>query len=569
MKFSFREGPTAFGLGQQRAMFAIVTGIMILGLVIPLWYVMEISFDAPHGGNLSYWISVLSKKRLLRVISHSFTLAILVSVISTALSFLAAWLLWACRFPKAVSQAFRLVILTAFFLPSITYGFAVIYSFGREGLITRLIGQLPFSIYGFNGLLIAGVVYCTPFAFILVQNSFLYVNRNCQTVCQMLGDGKLRTFYMSALRPVAGSLCSAFLLTFFRDFTDFGIAASVGGRYEVLPTVLYAYMMGSVPDFGRGAVIAVLMLLPSVAAVFLLRYASRLNFESSQASQLVENRAGIGLRLGGAAFLTLLSLFILSVLAVVFVVPFVENYPYKMNFSLATLRRLVSDQSIASSFYNSLYMSALTAIVGGAVCYVAALLSTRSSLPRPAGAALDFFTILTNSVPGMVLGVGYTFVFSGSFLMNSFALIVLCNIVHFFTTPYVMCTDALSRLNRGYEITSAIMGDSYLASLRRVILPNSFSTICAVWSYMFINAMVTISAVVFICGARTQVMTTRIREMQYYERFDAVFVLSFLIFATNVAVKLFFDVLPVWAPRISRAIKARRAAHAAAPALSN
>ncbi|MGN0908829.1 MAG: hypothetical protein ACI4NA_04350, partial [Succinivibrio sp.] len=72
MRFSFREGPTAFGLTQQRVMFAIVAGIMILGLVIPLWYVMEISFDASHGGNLSYWISVLSKKRLLRVIGHSF-----------------------------------------------------------------------------------------------------------------------------------------------------------------------------------------------------------------------------------------------------------------------------------------------------------------------------------------------------------------------------------------------------------------------------------------------------------------------------------------------------------------
>ena len=37
------------------------------------------------------------------------------------------------------------------------------------------------------------------------------------------------------------------------------------------------------------------------------------------------------------------------------------------------------------------------------------------------------------------------------------------------------------------------------------------------------------------------VLTTRIKELQYYERFDAIFVLSLLIFLTNVVAKLILD----------------------------
>lgn len=37
------------------------------------------------------------------------------------------------------------------FLPTITYGFAIIYSFGKQGLLTRLLGRQFFDIYGFAG----------------------------------------------------------------------------------------------------------------------------------------------------------------------------------------------------------------------------------------------------------------------------------------------------------------------------------------------------------------------------------------------------------------------------------
>ena len=62
-----------------------------------------------------------------------------------------------------------------------------------------------------------------------------------------------------------GTLGAAFIQSFFLSFTDFGIPAAIGGEFEVVATVLYNEMLGSVPNFNNGAVVAVVMLIPSGA----------------------------------------------------------------------------------------------------------------------------------------------------------------------------------------------------------------------------------------------------------------------------------------------------------------
>ena len=57
------------------------------------------------------------------------------------------------------------------------------------------------------------------------------------------------------------------------------------------------------------------------------------------------------------------------------------------------------------------------------------------------------------------------------------------------------------------------------------------------FEYYVINAMVTVSAVIFLCGARTMVITAKIKELQYMAKFDQIFALSLLILATNLIAK--------------------------------
>ena len=102
----------------------------------------------------------------------------------------------------------------------------------------------------------------------------------------------------------------------------------------------------------------------------------------------------------------------------------------------------------------------------------------------------------------------YLFLFSGTSLQNTLLLMVLCNIVHYFSTPYLMMKNALSKMNAGWETTAMLMGDSWLKTILRVVTPNALSSLIEVFSYYFINSMVTISALIFIAGARTCLLYT-------------------------------------------------------------
>ena len=96
-----------------------------------------------------------------------------------------------------------------------------------------------------------------------------------------------------------------------------------------------------------------------------------------------------------------------------------------------------------------------------------------------------------------------------------------------------------------------LMGDNWMKTIARVVTPNALSTLLEVFSYYFVNAMVTVSAVIFIAGARTMVITTKIQELQYFNEFNEIFVLSLLILLTNLAARAVFR-------RLAKASEVRR-----------
>ena len=114
--------------------------------------------------------------------------------------------------------------------------------------------------------------------------------------------------------------------------------------------------------------------------------------------------------------------------------------------------------------------------------------------------------------------------------------------------------NSLTKMNASWETTAKLMGDNWIKTVIRIVTPNAVSTILEVFSYYFINAMVTISAVIFIAGARTMVITTKIKELQHYAKFNEIFVLSLLILFTNILGKIIFQWLANRKQRNSKAI---------------
>ena len=522
-----------------KLIFLFVAVLFAIFLLMPMIMILAKSFVGHESFTLDFYRDIFTRKNFGTAFLNSVLVSAGSGLLTTLLAFLLSYTIHYTNLPKGLKKIISVLAVVPMLLPTITYGFAIIYSFGKQGLLTMLFGRQFFDIYGVWGLMIGYVIYTLPIAFLLIHNTMGYIDKKFMVVSRAMGDSRFRCFFTTIVTPMLGTFAASFIQSFTLSFTDYGIPTSVGGNMDLIANLLYNEMLGSLPNFNTGSAVAITMLLPSVVSILLLSYLERYNIRYNKISEIdLEKNRGRDVFCGILSGIVLLA--VLSVFAVIFVVPFVDQWPYRLTPTLEHVKKVFSDDALMGVFKNSLLVAVLTAAFGTLVVYGSALISARKGLDRRFGRLLNGFALVTNTIPGMVLGVAYLLTFKFTALQNSFPILILCNIVHFFSSPYLMMKNGLEKLNASWETTAKLMGDSWLKTVFRIITPNAFATILEVFSYYFINAMVTVSAVIFIAGARTMVITAKIKELQHFANFNEIFVLSILILITNLAAKGLF-----------------------------
>ena len=544
-----------------KAIWLFVAVLFVMFMFVPLVKLLALSLNVGDALGLENYTSILSSDGFLQTMQNSFFVATMSALSATFLGFILAYTVHWSNLPKGFKQFIKLAALFPMLLPTVTYGFAIIYTFGKQGLLTQIIGfQLFEDIYGFYGMWLGYTIYTLPIAFLLLNNTFQYLDKKFVVVSELMGDSPYRQFDMTVVRPLIGTFAAAMIQCFFLAFTDFGIPASIGGQYSVIATELYTQILGASPSFEKGAVVALFMLVPSILSIAILWYVARFNVRYDSVEMIDLPTSKIKDRVLAVLSSVILASLLL-VFAVIFIIPWIKSWPYQMVFTTEIVSEALESANLMRVYKNSLLVAVLTAVFGTLITYFSALLYERSSLFKLGKFSIESSALVTNTVPGMVVGIAYLMVFSGSAVANTIFIIVISNIIHYFATPYLMSKNALSKMNLGWETTAGLLGDSWFTSLRRIVVPNSFFTLIEVASFYFISAMVTISAVIFISGAKTMVLTTKIVELQHFARFDEIFILSLMILLTNIgALMLFAMVRHIYSKRLSgrAAIKTKK-----------
>jgi iron(III) transport system permease protein len=115
--------------------------------------------------------------------------------------------------------------------------------------------------------------------------------------------------------------------------------------------------------------------------------------------------------------------------------------------------------------------------------------------------------MLPMAVPGLVLGLGYIFFFNApgnplGALYHTLTLLTLCTIVHFYTTGHLTAVTALKSIDGEFEAVSASLKVPFFKTFWRVTVPICTPALVDIARYFFVNAMTTISAVVFLYSPR-------------------------------------------------------------------
>lgn len=486
------------------------TLLLVLGTVtvLPISALLIRAFLGRDGGfvGLDNFIRYATEPGLAVAAWNSTSLSAIATVIVMALAFPYAYALVRTRMPGR--GFFRLMALLPLLAPSLLPAFGLVFLFGNQGWLKHwLFGE---SLYGPVGIVMASAFYAFPHAVLILSAGLSAGDQRHYEAARALKAGPWRRFTTVTLPSCRYAAISAASIVYILIFTDFGIPSVVGGSTNVLATDIYKLVIGRF-DFEMGAVVGVLLLLPAVIAYGIDWFARRSQRSMItgksvpiQPERLVWRDAAL------LAFACVVTCVILGIIGMAVYGSLVRFWPYNLALGLQNYERLFTDDDEFRALGNSLVLATGAALIGTTMVALSSWLVARKLGASSVRNGLQAVAMVPVAVPGLVLGLGYVFFFNNPVnplhgLQGTMLLIMLCTVAHFYTVPHLMAVNELQRLDREIDMAAQALRVRPAGAARRVYLPVLLPTLVDIAGYFFVNAMTTVSALIFLFTAQTRV----------------------------------------------------------------
>ena len=474
---------------------------------------------------------VISSPQFVPMIVNSLLTTAIATVISVSLAWALAWCV--NRTNIKAKAIFSVLFTLPMLIPSISHGMGLVLLFGDNGLITNWFG-INIGLYGYVGIVLGSLLYSFPVAFLMFADVFQYEDFTVYEAANVLGLTKFQQFTTITLPNMKKSFISVIFAVFTMIFTDYGVPLVVGGKIQTIPVYMYREVIGLL-DFSKGAIIGVILLIPAVIA-FILDLKSDEDANASTVTKefiITNNKARDVI----ATIFCVVVLFLVSLPLMAFAyLSVVKQYPVDMGLSFANIKQAF-ELGVGSYLLNSLTIALVTSIVGLVVIYYTAYLTARSKKSFST-MTLHLISMISLAIPGIVLGLSYVIFFKGSFIYGTLIILVLVNMVHFFASPYLIAYNSLGKFNEKLEDVADVMGVSRLRMLFDVYIPCTMESMVEMFSYLFVNCMVTISAVSFLANFKNMPLALMIPQFDAQSLIEATAFISIMILFVNCVLKL-------------------------------
>jgi iron(III) transport system permease protein len=521
-------------------------GLLLLGvwlaltLVLPLGTLLIKSFENADGswvGWANYGL-YFSTPSLFESLWNSLWVSSLITAITLPLAYLYAYAL--TRSAMRGKSIFKALALIPILAPSLLPAISLIYLFGNQGLLNSWL--LGASIYGPLGIVISQVFYVFPHALMILVVALSMADARHYEAAKVLGASPWRIFLTVTLPGSKYGLISAGFVVFTLAITDFGIAKVIGGRFNVLATDVFKQVIGQ-QNFQMGAVVGFILLLPAVLAFAADRWVQQRQVAllSGRSVPLVPTPSA-SRDWALWTFCALVAFAMLVILGMAIWASLVTRWPYNLSLTLANYRFSDFDSEGWSAYFNSLHLAAWTAAVGTMIVFSGAYVIEKTRGFVWARNATQLMAMLSMAVPGLVLGLSYIFFFNApghplGFIYGTMAILVINSVAHFYTVGHITAMTALKQLDGEFESVSASLKVSVGRMFRRVTLPVCLPAVLDISIYLFVNAMTTVSAVIFLYGSQTKLAAVSIIHMDEAGFTAAAAAMAVVIVATSACVK--------------------------------
>lgn len=493
----------------------ILAGLLFVLLAIfllwPIFVVLVKSFLSEEGFTLAYYKNFFTHTYFFQSLYNTLLLGLINTVICVSVGFCFAYM--TTRGPMALRKPLKVIAMIPLIAPPYLFALSLIILFGHNGIVTNIL-DIHWSIYGFDGVVIAQTLAFIPLAFLMLENTIKSLNPNLEESAYDMGATEgtiIRTITLPLLTP---GLLKAGLLVFVMTIAEFGNAAVLGGRTPFLAPDTYTMITGEA-DFNMGSVLSIMLIMPCIIIFFLHNYLLKgkkfttiggkpIASEPREMSPLV--------KILMVAITSAFGFVIAVCFGVVIVASFIKILGVRNEFVLRHMLDFGSNMAI----WNSIKVSFMAALIGGSIGTLLAYVIVRGKFYGRT--AIEMISLSGFALPGTVIGVGYLLAFSSPpFKLTGGIMILALNCVFRFMAVGVEAgITKLHQIDIEIEEASWDMGATFVTTFSRIVLPILFPAFIAGFLYTFMTTMVSLSAVVFLVSPGYELAAVTIFDAAMY-----------------------------------------------------
>lgn len=494
---------------------------------------------------ISNFTTYFSTPALFQSVQNSLIIAAITTVITVTLAFWFAYAL--ARSKMHLKGVFRMVAMLPILVPSLLPGIALMYLFSsRQGMLKSL--MFGYDINGPIGIVIGSVFFTFPHAMIIISTALSISDARLFEASISLKASRWKTFWTVTIPGARYGLFSAAFVVFNLVITDFGLPKVIGGNFNMLAVDIYKQVIGQ-QNFEMGAVVSMVLLVPALMAFGIDRRMQKKQVALLTARSVVyEPKPNKRVDWFFFGYASLVAIFIAGIIAVCQFAALIKQWPYNLSLSLDNYDFSRMDGGGWGSYTNSLLLAILTAIIGTVVVFLGAYMVEKTKGFEKGRAVFQGLAMLPMAIPGMVLGIAYIFFFNNpsnpfNFIYGTMIILVVSTVTHFYTVSHLTAITALKQMDGEFESVSQSLKQPFYKLFWRVTVPVSLPAILNISIYLFVNAMTTVSAVVFLYSTDTALASVAVLNMNDAGDIAPAAAMGMMIFYTNAGARILHALL--------------------------
>lgn len=523
---------TAAG-GSVKWILLLALVLIIIPSLAVLFYV-SVRTGSPGAPNTAFtlrsWESLLSGPGL-AAIGNTFIVSALTVVFAVPIGFLFAWFEVQTNAPGRGLMA-KFLVIPLVFSPLLTTLAWIVLAAPRSGVINILARQylgidVLFNVYTLYGMVFVATLYFVPVAYMNIRSSLSAIDGTIFEAGRVAGCRPPALLLHILVPMIAPALVSASLVVFSMSVSTVAVVTLLGAtaRIETLQALLFTSVIGTPADLPRASSIATLLLLVSIAGVYINRWFLRRpsRFTSVTGRGFKPMRFDLG-RWGIVATFAMLSFVMLSsilpylALAYGAFTPFITSRIDLTRLSLQNFREFADNPLMMQGVTNTLIVVMIGALV---TTMISAIIAYYTRRHRDGLAhALEFVSFLPLALPHLSFALGLLFfVLSVPFLRDNLygtlLLMYIAQAVTFLPLGVQIVSSGVLQIGKELEDAARIAGAPVGARTLRILVPLLGPTLASAWTILALYALVEAGTGLFLytAGSVTTAVNVFIRAM--------------------------------------------------------